>query len=458
MKNLFLAAGVAALAIAVPSAAQPGGKGGEKRANASKVERGQKARSGQANRQKARSANREKARSAGRAKARAENRQRARTSERRQARAERQADRRADRGREARADRQADRRVQRARNERAERVRDRREARANAVERRRDDRAVAERLRDRRDNLRDRRENLRDRRERLVERRDRDLRYRNFDRDRFDRRFALAGPAAAYLDGCPPGLAKQNELCMPPGQYKKLVGQRLPDRYTGRALPIGLRDYYRDTDDYYYRYGDGYLYRVDRDQQLIRAIMPLLGAGLGIGMQFPYNSSPNYYVPSSYQSFYPDSPYSYYRYANGYVYEIDRGSGMIEDVIPLLDQGYGVGQMLPASYSYYNVPDPYRSWYTDNDDYYYRYAPGAIYQVDRDTQLITAIASLLTGTGSGFAVGQPLPMGYDMYNVPYGYRDRYYDTADSWYRYNNGNIYQVDPTTRLITAIVSAIV
>ena len=111
--------------------------------------------------------------------------------------------------------------------------------------------------------------------------------------------------------------------------------------------------------------------------------------------------------------------------------------------------------MLPAGYSYYNVPDQYRDYYYDTDDYYYRYAPGAIYQVDRDSQLITSIASLLTG---GLSVGQPLPASYSVYNVPMSYRDRYYDTPDNWYRYSDGYIYQVDPTTRLITAMVQALV
>ena len=84
-----------------------------------------------------------------------------------------------------------------------------------------------------------------------------------------------------------------------------------------------------------------------------------------------------------------------------------------------------------------------------------RYAPGAIYQVDAGTQLVTAIASLLTG---GLAVGQPLPPSYSVYNVPLGYRDTYYDRPDAWYRYSDGYIYQVDPTTQLITAIVRSIV
>ena len=166
-------------------------------------------------------------------------------------------------------------------------------------------------------------------------------------------------------------------------------------------------------------------------------------------------SNPYYGVPSYYQSFYPDTPYSYYRYDNGYVYRIDAGTGLIEDLVPLLDRGYGVGQMLPASYSYYNVPYQYRSLYYDTPDYSYRYAPGAIYQVDAGTQMITSIASLLTG---GLAVGQPLPPAYSAYNVPMAYRPTYYDTADNWYRYSDGYIYQVDPTTQLITAIVRAIV
>jgi hypothetical protein len=40
--------------------------------------------------------------------------------------------------------------------------------------------------------------------------------------------------------------------------------------------------------------------------------------------------------------------------------------------------------------------------------------------------------------------------------VPLGYRDTYYDTSAAYYRYNNGYIYQVDPTTMLVTAIVAS--
>jgi hypothetical protein len=279
--------------------------------------------------------------------------------------------------------------------------------------------------------------------------------WRDWNDGDWDRHYAYRGIPAAYV-GCPPGLAKKSPACIPPGLAKQhYIGQALPSLYASNYLPLGLRDIYHDSDDYYYRWGDGYVYRVDRGDNLISALLPLIGAGYGVGQYFPYYNQPSYYVPSYYQSFYPDTPYDYYRYDNGYVYRLDAGTGLVEDVIPLLDRGYGIGQMLPAGYSYYNVPYQYRDYYYDTPDYMYRYAPGAIYQVDRDSQLITAIASLLTG---GLSVGQPLPASYSMYNVPLSYRDRYYDSPDAWYRYSDGYIYQVDPTTRLITAMVQALV
>jgi hypothetical protein len=42
--------------------------------------------------------------------------------------------------------------------------------------------------------------------------------------------------------------------------------------------------------------------------------------------------------------------------------------------------------------------------------------------------------------------------------VPYAYRDRYVDSDEHLYRYNDGYIYQVDPTTRLVQAIVETLV
>ena len=423
MTRFILAAGVAALAISAPATAERGGHGGGK-AHAAKAERG------------------------GGTNARSAKAERRGGSNVRVAKAERRPDRNV---RVARAERvKADRRPMRfasfderkGKSAHAEKAHGRNDNARIKIARqdRRDDRAFAK-MRDR-DDVR----GLRDRD------RDRDLR-RLADRndDRFDRRIA------ARFNGfdCPPGLAKKTPECIPPGQAKKLVGQRLPSIYARSLMPDRLRNLYRDNDDYYYRYGDGYAYRVDRKTQLVNALLPLFGAGLGLGQVLPMSYS-NAYVPSYYSSFYPDSRDNYYRYANGYVYGVDRDSGFIEEMIPLMAGGYGVGQMLPAGYSAYNVPYEYRDTYYDTDDYYYRYAPGAIYQVDPQSQLITGLASLLSP--NGFTVGQPLPMGYSAYNVPYGYRDQYYDTADNWYRYNNGNIYQVDPTTQLITAIIRAVV
>jgi len=170
-------------------------------------------------------------------------------------------------------------------------------------------------------------------------------------------------------------------------------------------------------------------------------------------------------VPDYYglNSFYPSSyDYGYgggyanlcNRYADGVVYQIDCASGMVENVIPTYAGGYGVGQILPSAYSYYNVPTQYRSLYYPTSDYSYWYAPGAIYQYDPNSSLITSVAALLS---PGLAVGQALPAGYDAYNVPLAYRGTYYDTPNAWYRYNNGYIYQVDPTSQLVTAIVASL-
>ena len=57
--------------------------------------------------------------------------------------------------------------------------------------------------------------------------------------------------------------------------------------------------------------------------------------------------------------------------------------------------------------------------------------------------------------GNYFAVGQQMPLGYDVYNVPYSYLDRYVDGPDANYRYSDGYIYEVDPTTQLVQAAIS---
>lgn len=220
-------------------------------------------------------------------------------------------------------------------------------------------------------------------------------------------------------------------------------------------IPAEIQYLYPPTPDYYYEWGDGYVYQIDRSTSLIAALIPLLAGGYLPGDYLPV-SYMNDYVPASYgfNAFYPDDGGLCNRYDDGVIYQVDCNDGYVEDVIPVYADGYGVGQVLPTAYSYYNVPLQYRGLYYDTPQADYWYAPGAIYQYDPRTSVITSVAAL---TGRGFGIGQPLPAGYDVYNVPAEYRTTYYDTPTAWYRYNSGYIYQVDPATQLVTAIVASL-
>jgi len=197
---------------------------------------------------------------------------------------------------------------------------------------------------------------------------------------------------------CPPGLAKKHNGCLPPGQAKKhfVRGQRLErEWYHGYRVPAAYQSFYSDTQEHYYSYDD-----------------------------------------------------------DGYIYRADRGSDLISAIIPLFGGGFGLGQPLPSGYDVYNVPMQYRDTWQDNDQSLYRYGDNAIYRVDADSGLIDGIVALLAGD---LNVGQPLPDGYDAYNVPLDYRDEYADDEENLYRYADGNIYQVDAKTQLIQAIVEMI-
>src|SRR3954451_12143149 len=95
--------------------------------------------------------------------------------------------------------------------------------------------------------------------------------------DRFGRMYALNARG-----GCPPGLAKKNNGCLPPGQAKKLynVGQRynrnFGNLWTYNQIPDYLRSQYRfDPYDRYY-YGNGYLYQVDPRTLLVERVISAL--------------------------------------------------------------------------------------------------------------------------------------------------------------------------------------
>lgn len=81
---------------------------------------------------------------------------------------------------------------------------------------------------------------------------------------------------------CPPGLAKRDNGCMPPGQAKRVynTGQRYNRNFgnvwTYNQIPYDLRSRYQfDQDDRYY-YGNGYLYQVDPRTMLVQQVVSAL--------------------------------------------------------------------------------------------------------------------------------------------------------------------------------------
>lgn len=185
------------------------------------------------------------------------------------------------------------------------------------------------------------------------------------------------------IAGCPPGLARKDNGCLPPGQARQIARAAAADRYEWLWRS-------RD-DDSRYRYDNGYLYRMNPQGSLL-GYLPVLGGALAPGATWP------------------------------------------------------------SQYAYQPAPDYYSSYFGLPQGRDYRYADGALYGVDPQTNMISQVAALLTG--QNLSVGQPLPSGYDIYNVPYQYRGQYADNADAMYRYNDGYVYQADPKTQLITAVI----
>ena len=93
---------------------------------------------------------------------------------------------------------------------------------------------------------------------------------------------ALARPKHSTV--CPPGLAKKNPMCMPPGRYRQLfgVGQRVPDGYPGllgySEVPPVLRDRFAAAVDprSRYIYDRQYLYRVDPRTMVVTHVLNTL--------------------------------------------------------------------------------------------------------------------------------------------------------------------------------------
>jgi GH24 family phage-related lysozyme (muramidase) len=196
--------------------------------------------------------------------------------------------------------------------------------------------------------------------------------------------------AYASVPGCPPGLAKKNNGCLPPGLAK------------------GSDNYYRNS---YF----GYEYQ------------PSL-FGIPIRTRANYAYYDGYLIPAS-------------------------GSGL--GFVPLLGGALAVGQVWPQAYPSMPIEDWRRDYYGFSDPRNYRYADNVIYRVDPQTAAIESVVALLTG--NDFAVGQRMPAGYDVYNVPGAYQDRYYDTNDALYRYADGRVYEIDPTSMLIAKAIDLV-
>ena len=109
-----------------------------------------------------------------------------------------------------------------------------------------------------------------------------DYRERSIDRNRNgidDRQEAMGN---RWNGGaCPPGLAKKNPACVPPGQAKRMFreGQRVPANYGYYTpydnIPVDYRTRYNLDDDYRYITRDRFIYEVDPLTSLVRRIIGL---------------------------------------------------------------------------------------------------------------------------------------------------------------------------------------
>lgn len=187
------------------------------------------------------------------------------------------------------------------------------------------------------------------------------------------------GTAPRMITGCPPGLAKKRNGCLPPGQARQ--------RY--RSYDPGFFGLF-GADRGSYFYDDGYLLQYGSDG--LSGYIPLLGGALRIGEAWP-----SYYEPRP-------------------------------------------------------LPNYYRDYYRLGDIGGYRYADNVIYRIEPESAAILGVAALLTG--DDITIGQPMPRGYDVYNVPYDYRDRYYDRPGRRYRYSDGYVYEIDTETALVIAAI----
>lgn len=145
---------------------------------------------------------------------------------------------------------------------------------------------------------------------------------------------------------------------------------------------------------------------------------------------------------------------SNYFYNDGYL--LRSGGSRVSAWLPVLGGALAIGSEWPRGYDSRALPGYYENYFSLGGRDSYRYADRVVYRVDPETAAIRSVAALLTG--DNFTVGQPVPRGYDVYNVPSAYQERYYDQPGRQYRYSDGYVYEIDPETRLVAAAIELLV
>ena len=116
--------------------------------------------------------------------------------------------------------------------------------------------------------------------------------------------------------GCPPGLAKKNNGCMPPGQAKQMAdGQNW------------YRNWWSAPQSQSYQYNDGYLVRTNNGGS-VEQFIPLLGGALWPGQTWPdqFQASP---VADYHLDYFGLQDNQDYRFADGAIYGVDPTNDLI---------------------------------------------------------------------------------------------------------------------------------
>jgi len=105
----------------------------------------------------------------------------------------------------------------------------------------------------------------------------------NGQSDKANSQYQAHGTVSRAIDtGCPPGLAKKQNGCQPPGQARKNFarGTYLPREYSNytayRDIPESYRSRIVFVDRYRYIYQEDRVYIIDPTTRLIRDVIQLL--------------------------------------------------------------------------------------------------------------------------------------------------------------------------------------